>query len=85
MYCNRQCCLGRRWARVGRAGGRDKQLGERARGRAGAGRSGLAGVRRIERAAAGAANARGARGLGAGRASWPGLCTRCTRLVFSPV
>ena len=37
------------------------------------------------RGARGAWPGRWARGLGVGRAAWPGLCTRCTQPVFSPV
>ena len=73
------------WAN-GRAGaGRSGRAGVLPRGATGSRRSGLAGVGRIGRAAVGAADARGTRGLGAERAGCPGLCTRCTRLVFSPV
>ena len=95
----RACQVGAhgRRARVGLAGGRSRQLGERVCRRAG--------HRSAGRVAAGAVGARWAcaawahglsawpgraawgRSLGArpGRAAWAGLCTWCTRPVFSPV
>ena len=63
---------GRAGRAAGAAGSGSAQAG--VRGRAGVGRSGRAGVRSRRRQA----------GLGAGRAGWPGLCTRCTPLGFQP-
>ena len=86
---------GARRALAERAGWRAWVRGrvEQAAGRAGVGRSGRAGVRSAQQGAGRAAGATGARASGAlGRAGWAagaqaglGLCTRCTRPIFSPV
>ena len=74
--------------RAGRHAGGRAGVGARRRQAAGAGGRGVwaLGAGR----AAGEAHdrqvlgTRGARGLGARRAGWPGLCTRCTPLGFQP-
>ena len=81
------------WAHAGagRAGARRGAAGRQHGARRVGGRG--AGGKHAGQSAAGAAGARQAHGLGAGhtawalgarlgRAGWPGLCTRCTPLVF---
>ena len=69
------------WARSrrrrGRCGAQARVLGRA--GRQALGRQADAGLQALR------GRARQAPGLGAGCAGWPGLCTRCTHLVFNPV